>query len=788
MRCHLTITESASREVEVELPATLGRAGDCTVVLTANGVSRHHLRLEAGEGSVYAIDLGGLNGTRRDGQRLPAHTPCAVGSGEALVLGNASVIVRFAPVEPPAPAPAALPEGALELPTSGELLVGRDPAADLVLEHPSVSRRHARIASGPAGHVIEDVGSTNGTFLRGERLSPHVPSPLRDGDVVHFGQAVFTVHEPMLVPASTGRDIRLEAIHLHQRVSATVDLLQDVSLAILPREFVAVVGVSGAGKSTLIGALSGFRPASEGVVLANGLDLYRNFDSFRTSLGYVPQDDILHRELPLQRALEYAARLRLPPDTTAEERAARVEEVLQELGLEARREVTIARLSGGQRKRVSIGAELITEPGLFFLDEATSGLDPGTEAQLMRLLRELADVGHTIVLITHATKNVALCDQVVFLARGGYLAYFGPPNEALEYFEVDDFDGIYERLEGEGTPEAWAARYRDSTQYRRFVEERLGDRLHEPPAPAAKNAGAPAVPRTGFFAQTAVLTRRYLDVLTRDRTTLLLLLLIAPALGAIDLVAWRRDILLFESGDPFRSGIMLFLAALIPFMIGSLTSVRELVKEEAIYRRERAVGLRLLPYLLSKIIVLFSLSVLWAVVLVAMRLMAIELPDMSLANVAALTVTVFLGAASGVMVGLLISALVKRDEQAMLYAVGVLVVQMVFSGGLVPLKDLGPVGQGLGVVTNTHWVLRGMLNVLDYQTGECEQPPFDTCRIPGLGELQTEAEKAVAIAPTLDRADGLLGTPLTLAWGMAVFLLVVMFVALVFLKRRRDTF
>ena len=183
-------------------------------------------------------------------------------------------------------------------------------------------------------------------------------------------------------------------------------------------------------------------------------------------MGYVPQDDIIHLDLTVYKALDYAARLRMPADTSRQEREQRIREVIDELDLKACAERTIKQLSGGQRKRVSIGVELLTRPSLFFLDEATSGLDPATEAAMMKLLRKLADQGRTIILITHATKNVMACDKVVFLARGGLLAYFGPPEDALKYFGVKDFDEIYERLESGGKPEEWAQRYLASPSFR----------------------------------------------------------------------------------------------------------------------------------------------------------------------------------------------------------------------------------------------------------------------------------------------------------------------------------
>jgi ABC-type multidrug transport system ATPase subunit len=271
-------------------------------------------------------------------------------------------------------------------------------------------------------------------------------------------------------------------LHLHKRVRSGIDLLQDISLRIRPRELVIVVGLSGAGKTSLLNALAGYHPATDGQVLVDGADLYEHFDRFRPTIGFVPQRDIIHRDLTVYEALDYAARLRMPPETTPEGRRQRIEEVMADMDLTERRDVRVRSLSGGQQKRVSIGVELITSPQLFFLDEPTSGLDPGTETGVMQLLRRLADQGRTVILITHATKNVMLADKVLFMVRGGYIAWYGPPTEALTYFnrqrpelERDngelEFDAIYSLLEdaSRGTPQDWAERYQNDPAYQKYI-------------------------------------------------------------------------------------------------------------------------------------------------------------------------------------------------------------------------------------------------------------------------------------------------------------------------------
>lgn len=240
------------------------------------------------------------------------------------------------------------------------------------------------------------------------------------GDSIRIGsdRLVLNVDETLTQYAESGH-MRLDAINLSKVVGKGTQILHDISLSIMPKEFVAILGPSGSGKSTLLDALNGLRPATTGTVLVNGTNFYRNYQAFQAQLGYVPQKNIIHEELTIAQALEYAAKLRMPPDTTPAERQQRVTEVLTELGLNHRRDVPISRLSGGQQRRVCIGAELLTQPSLFFLDEATSGLDPGTEADLMFLLRQLADQGRTILIITHATQNIRECDLVIYLAAGG---------------------------------------------------------------------------------------------------------------------------------------------------------------------------------------------------------------------------------------------------------------------------------------------------------------------------------------------------------------------------------
>ncbi|MEJ2759707.1 MAG: ATP-binding cassette domain-containing protein, partial [Anaerolineales bacterium] len=469
--------------------------------------------------------------------------------------------------------------------------------------------------------------------------------------------------------------LQLEAQNLNQYVSPELNLLKDINLSIKPMEFVALVGMSGAGKTTLLNAISGYWPASDGQVLINGIHLYDNYDYFRNDVGYVPQKDIVHAELTPASALDYVAQLRLPPDTTPPERSTLVDEVLTNLDIIERRDVPISKLSGGQLKRVSIGVELLTKPRLFFLDEPTSGLDPGTEYEMMKLLRRLADQGRTVMLVTHATKNVMLCDKVIFLARGGYLAFFGPPEVALEYFnqyrtvreqreKPMEFDDIYIVLNDEkrGTPEEWGQRFRESKVYQSQQSEKTPTPTSQPPAHLPQKRKTTKV---SSIRQFKILSARNLNILFQDKVSLALMLAIAPVLGIMDFI-WGTDLFDPVNGDATKIITMWFMASLTTVLVGVISSVREIVKENEIYKRERAVNLKIAPYVLSKVWVGFVLALYQAGVLLIFKVLFVR-PDLpSAGSFGALYITFFLSTVCGYFIGLAMSAGAPNQNAAMM--------------------------------------------------------------------------------------------------------------------------
>ncbi len=414
-----------------------------------------------------------------------------------------------------------------------ELTIGRKADNTVVLNHPQVSGHHARLMREGGTYRILDLNSTNHVYVNSQLTTNQL---LKLGDEIRIGSYRLIYEANQLTQYDESNFIRIDALNLKKVGNNNITLLNSISVTIPPRKFVALVGGSGAGKSTLMDALNGLRPAQDGRVLYNGQDYYRNLAAFSTQLGYVPQDDIVHRDLTVERALYYAAKLRLPSDFTEDQIRQRINEVLEDVEMTKRRHLLIKKVSGGQRKRVSIALELLANPSIFFLDEPTSGLDPGLDRRMMYLLRKLADKGHTIILVTHATNNINTCDYICFLCQGGRLAYFGPPDEGKTYFGKTDFAEIYTSLEptdeNPNIPEEAEARFKLSQEYQKYIVQSQKEGLTDVgSANGAKVKEVKRPKRGNPFKQFLLLSQRNLELLKNDRSNLIILLVQAPLIA-----------------------------------------------------------------------------------------------------------------------------------------------------------------------------------------------------------------------------------------------------------------
>jgi ABC-type multidrug transport system ATPase subunit len=473
---------------------------------------------------------------------------------------------------------------------------------------------------------------------------------------------------------------RIDAVGVGQHAGRR-QILHEVSLSIQPGELVALVGGSGAGKTTLLEILAGVRAPSGGQVMHDGVRV----DAGATpgsGIGYVPQDDIIHVEMPLRRTLQYAARLCLPAGTSAEQAGHVVDETMRDLDLADRGDVAVRMLSGGQRKRASIAVELLTQPRTIFLDEPTSGLDPSTSAEVVRLLRRLAGRGVTVILTTHEPATIDRCDQVVFLTRNGYLAFAGPPAQARRYFGVDDLADVYRLLASAGTPRAWAHRFE---AYRP---------PGEPPVQTRRPAGRPS---PGVLRQWWLLTRRNANLLVRNRLTLAILL------GSPVLVTVMMG-MLFQPGAFERRGAadvspaqIVFWVAFAGFFFGLTYGLLQIVGEQAVFRREYRSGLSAGAYVAAKIAVLVPLLTVVAAVLLGVLRALDRLPAAGWAVYASLLVTLVAEAVSALALGLLASAAVSNTAQAALALPMLCFPQVLFAGAVVPAAGMATPGRLLSL-------------------------------------------------------------------------------------------
>jgi ABC-type multidrug transport system ATPase subunit len=574
------------------------------------------------------------------------------------------------------------------------------------------------------------------------------PTPVREGDRIQIGPYRLVFTGRALFPLTHDKNVELVARDLVCRVPDREHrgrmkvLLDEVSLVIRPREFACIIGPSGSGKTTLLSALSGRRPADAGTVLLNGENLYQHFESLKSNLAVIPQRDVLHEVLTLDRALWYTAKLRLPADASRADIEARIAEMLESVRLTPQRLTQIRRLSGGQTKRASWVNEAICNPSLIFLDEVTSGLDQQTDSEMMQLFRQMADDGKTVVCVTHSVTYVEEnCHLLVVLAPGGVLAFVGPPEAALEYFYIPRLGDVYERLRLR-SPQEWKERFRRSPLYEQYVERRL---------PEAASAPAPAPPRQQklrdgigvFWRQFSLLTRRYLAIQWADKRPLVMML--GQCLFIAALLIWLFGNISQVSDEPgaqrlaglyygdFYTGWseledidrqpfldraartkraeysskILFLLCISCLWFGCNNAAKEIVKERPIYGKERDVGLHVISYYGSKLALLGLVSVLQATVLFALVRWFTQVGGEAGQQWLLLALSSLTGAA----LGLAISAVANSTDLAATIVPITLIPQIIFAGLIAPL---GGYARGFAqVFVSAYWIYQGLLQSLD---------------------------------------------------------------------------
>ena len=606
------------------------------------------------------------------------------------------------------------PGRSADVPT-GAIKIGRAGDNDIVIPDVLASRHHATLvpAAGDSGATeIRDNRSINGTFVNGTRIDAAL---LTDGDTVTIGNVDLVFSDGTLLRRTqTAADTATGGLDVHG-VTWTIEgnktLLDNISMSARPGTLTAVIGPSGAGKSTFARLVAGYTHPTTGQVSFEGHDVHSEYASLRSRIGMVPQDDVVHGQLTVRQALMYAAELRLPPDTNQADREQVVNEVLQELEMTEHLDTRVEKLSGGQRKRASVALELLTGPSLLILDEPTSGLDPALDRQVMSMLRQLADAGRVVLVVTHSLTYLDVCDQVLLLAPGGKTAFYGQPDEIGPLMGTTNWADIFSGVAGD--PDGAA---------QRFLAQH-GPPPPQPPALTPSDLGNPT--RTSVRRQLSTIARRQIRLVISDRGYFMFLMLLPFIMGVLSLsvpgdVGFGVPKTAMEGGAaPNEPGQILVMLNVGAIFMGTALTIRALIGERAIFKREQAVGLSTTAYLMAKVVVFTAFAIVQAAIVSSIAIVgkgwgpgAVESGAVIGNRSLELFVDIAVTCVAAAMVGLALSALAKSSEQIMPLLVVAIMSQLVFSGGMIPVTGRIVLDQ-MSWVTPARWGFASSASTVD---------------------------------------------------------------------------
>jgi ABC-type multidrug transport system ATPase subunit len=590
----------------------------------------------------------------------------------------------------------------------GSATIGRANDNDIVIQDVLASRHHAFLVDSPLGTEIRDAHSVNGTFVNGVRVGSAV---LNEGDVVTIGNIdlVLTAGNLIRRTEAATRSGGLEVNGVQFKIDGK-QLLDNISLTARPGTLTAIIGGSGAGKTTLSRLIAGYTRPSAGTVTFEGHNIHSEYATMRSRIGMVPQDDVVHRQLTVNQALGYAAELRLPPDTSKEERAQVVAQVLEELDLTKHADTRVDKLSGGQRKRASVALELLTQPSLLLLDEPTSGLDPALDRQVMLMLRQLADAGRVVLVVTHSVSYLDVCDQILLMAPGGKTAFNGPPSQVGAALGTTNWADIFANV-GADPDEA----------NRRFLEQDGRGSQSRAPAPESPAADLGEPVHSDLLRQLSTIARRQVRLVISDRGYSVFLAVLPFLIGALSLTVkgpkpglGPADPLGLAPTQPQYIMVLLNIGAVF---MGTALTIRDLIGERPIFRREQAVGLSTTAYLLAKV----TVFCIFATVQAGISTIIVRLgkgaptahPPFFDNSTFSLFVTVAGTCVASAILGLMLSAVAQTTEQIMPLLVVSIMSQLVLAGGMIPVTGRAGLNQ-LSWLTPGRWGYAAGASSIDF--------------------------------------------------------------------------
>ena len=641
---------------------SVGRNASNNVVIQDSVISGTHALIEMKDQQLYIKDLGSTNGTFVDNKRIQQGIPVLISHSNVVLAGKISIKISSDLTSnnvrsSQAPSQDLQNLGAriiALLQGKGSIILGRSESADIFVDNTLISRNHAKITYEGGKYTIEDLGSMNGTFVNGRRISGK--TSISPTDDIILGRIRFSLGGQVI---DISKEIAIKTVGLVKKFSNGKIGLHECNIEIPSNSLLAVMGPSGCGKSTLLKALNGESPGSSGAVYIGGQELNQYFDYLKMQIGYVPQDDIVHRELTVDESLWYSGKLRLP-HFTDDQLKSKINQVLNELNIDQIRGSLVSKISGGQRKRVSIAVEILTDPLILFLDEPTSPLDPQTIEDFLTILKKLSEKGTTVIMVTHKPEDLVYMDQVIFMAEGGHICYFGKTNEYLNFFGVQDTVKVYSLLVDENK-DRWVAKYHSKSVK---IDTNTKDaKIHK------SN-------RVNYFSQYFWLTRRYLNIKFNDRANSLIMVGQAPFIAAIICVLFNS----ISAGLPF-------LMAIASLWLGANNAAREIVSETAIFKRERMFNQGILTYLFSKITVLMLFSAIQSFLFVFILYLNFSNSNPILNNPFEASMWMIFISLVATLMGLLLSATVSTAEKVMSLVPIALIPQIMLAGMITKISN-----------------------------------------------------------------------------------------------------
>jgi len=665
---------------------TIGKFGQrVDVELNSSMISRQHGQLIfTSDAALFYVDLGSTNGSFHNRNRIQPNDKLPLSIGDKLQLTKDGEFY-FEVVHPDEKAKVTVSVDAQihnleqtdiidKFKQTNVIIIGRAAECDVHLNAASISRQHCQIERLSDGtYELKDLGSTNGTFINGQKLRGS--KKISEDDHIIVGRFILSLRGKA---RNLGDEtaIRLDGI-VKQYPNGYVGL-HETSISIPSKSLLAVMGPSGCGKSTLLKALCGEAPPSKGKVFLFEQELVSNYEYLKTQIGYVPQDDIVHRQLTVSQSLYFAAKLRLE-SPSPERIAAKVQQVLKDLNIIHIKDNLVSKISGGQRKRVSIAVEMLTDPLILFLDEPTSPLDPQTIEEFLGILKTLADRGTTVVMVTHKPEDLDYMDEVIFMAEGGHMVYHGDAEKYQNYFNVKNSVRAYMAITGKDKQQ-WIDKFKKANPTKGNVGNATQD--------IRKNSNSNAINQWYW------LTARALRIKMNDRSNAAFLIFQAPIIAALICLIFKEISLAVP-----------FLMAISAVWFGVNNSAREIVSELPIYTRERMFNISLTPYILSKITVFSILSLVQSALFVAIISLKYSSGEASFSDPIAAFVWMFFLSISATLLGLVLSALMSSTEKVMTVVPMVLIPQILLAGFVAKISN--PVVEYLSYITLSRWGTEG---------------------------------------------------------------------------------